>query len=194
MNNLLLINFIAYFGLIIFFIIPFRQYYNKYFFYFLVLGLASPIPVIIYHITGMAPFRFSLPFIIMAPAALIFYEPKKYILQIVIFSILLSILSPFIDRDTNTYIKLAGHFTSFMILTMRFSSRFFKKNILNIFLLMLVCYELLTVLKTIQHVYFSEVTIINFYIASSFQILMGIFFIVFKADSPKLSFKVSRLN
>jgi len=167
---------------------PFKQYKGRYFFYFLILALADPFALINYSFIGIPHY-----FIHSIAGLLLLYSfdsivyVKKYLLANIIF-ILAFFLFLFL-LDNLLYLILALH----LLILYRFIRlsllNTFNKNELNIFLLVLVFYEISVAVKTIVFISRTDLGIIFFYLTLSFQILVAIFFTIFREDSSPLKLK-----
>jgi len=181
---------IAYISIFFWLFPPFRQYKGRYFYYFLILALSDPLALIVVSLIGILPL-----FIHAIAGLLLLYSfdsieyLKKYLLANMVF-ILAFFLFLFL-LDNLLYLILALH----LLILYRFIRlsllNTFSKNELNIFLLVLVFYEISIVVKTIVFVSGTNLGIIFFYLTLSFQILFAIFFTIFREGSSflKLKFK-----
>ena len=167
---------------------PFRQFKGRYFYYFLILALADPINILSISIIGVP--NYSVHSIM---GLLLFYSigtgenEKKYMLANMIF--MLAFFLFLFLLDNLLYLILTLH----LLILYRFLRlsllNTFSKYELNIFLLMLVFYEISVVVKTIVFISGTNLGVIFFYLTLSFQILVAIFYTIFREDSSPLMLK-----
>ena len=167
---------------------PFRQYNGRYFYYFLILALSDPLALINYSFIGI-----SHHFIHSIAGLLLLYSfdsieyLKKYLLANIIF-ILAFFLFLFL-LDNLLYVILTLH----LLILYRFIRlsllNTFNKNELNIFLLVLVFYEISAIVNLIVFISKTNLGVVFYYLTLSFQILVAIFFTIFREDSSLLKLK-----
>ena len=169
---------------------PFRQYKGRYFYYFLILALSDPLAIIGVSLIGI-PYHF----IHSVAGLLLLYSfdsieyVKKYMLANMIF-VLAFFLFLFL-LDNLLYLILTLH----LLILYRFLRlsllNTFSKNELNIFLLVLVFYEISAIVNLIVFISKTNLGFVFYYLTLSFQILVAIFFTVFREDSSILKLKFS---
>ena len=174
---------LVYIGVVVWAIVPLRQYRQKYFLYFL------------FH-SGT---NFFFPtFSFLALCSLLNYRTiKKY----GIILILLFIITCIIGLDNNI-LGIPGYHAvaislsiihSFILLIFlkQFMTTFYaKQNLVDIFSLLLIFYEIMNIAKFLNYLTGFTNDYFYFNITTSFEILIGIFFIIFKADNKRLVFQL----
>jgi hypothetical protein len=114
---------------------------------------------------------------------------KKYLKAgigiIVLFLILLFTVKNLI------FIILFIHSVILYIFLNRVTLSIYKTSELNIFILILIFYEISLIVNFIVFISNTNLGIIFFYLTVSFQILVAIFFTIFRDDSPHLKIKLN---
>ena len=171
---------------------PFRQYKGRYFYYFLILALADPINILSISIIGVPNY-----FVHSIISLLLFYSigtgenEKKYMLANMIF--MLAFFLFLFLLDNLLYLILTLH----LLILYRFLRlsllNTFSKNELNLFLLVLIFYEISAIVNLIVFISKSNLGVVFYYLTLSFQILVAIFFTIFGEDSSvlKLKFRIT---
>ena len=167
---------------------PFRQFKGRYFYYFLILALSDPFALFNYSFIGLPHY-----FIHSIAGLLLLYSfdsivyVKKYLLANIIF--ILSFFLFLFLLNNLLYVILTLH----LLILYRFIRlsllNTYRNNELNIFLCTLVFYEISVVVKTIVFISGTNLGVIFFYLTLSFQILVAIFFTVFREESSILKLK-----
>lgn len=183
-----IINTIVIIDLIVWLIIPLRQYKTKLFLYFLILGLLDPIQYAIGQIFQSNIMAIYLFGSVAMLYGVLFNTKVKIKIWLMIFFAVLVLITMYYSGSSLIILQIIIHsiiFISFLrILVVYYSSN--RKLLL--FHLVLVVYEFSLLLKFF--VYMNEVGVgpIYYYVTTAFQILIGIFFLfVNELNSPKLS-------
>ncbi len=167
---------------------PFKQFKGRYFYYFLILALADPINIFSISIIDVPNY-----FVHSIIGLLLFYSistgenEKKYLIANIIF-ILAFFLFLFLLNNL-LYLILTLHLLILYRFIRQVLINTYSKNELNIFLSALVFYEISVAVKTIEFISGTDLGIIFFYLTLSFQILVAIFFTIFREDSSPLKLK-----
>lgn len=192
-----IINFLTYGSVFIWIIIPFRQYRQRYFFYFLFLACTDIFTISLRVIFHSGSNFFYAPFSYLALVSLLnseFIKKHRVILSLAfLFVCALSLNNNIFGISTVQMTGLtlsALDFLIFLILLKGFIINFVKSNHINVFLLVLIFYEIMDTAKFLN--YFTGFTndYLYFNISNSFEILFGLFFIIFKADDRRLLFRI----
>ncbi len=193
MNNLL---FLIYLGVIVWAIVPIRQFKTKYFFYFLFwvsADIATLLARLVFH-SGTN--FFYAPCSFLALCALLEY---KYIKKYLIPSTILFIIICAISIDTSIRgipeFQRMGisiciiHLMILLVFLKQFITAYIKKNLINIFLIILIFSEIMTVTKFLNYLTGFTNDYLYYNITNSFEIIFGVFFVIFKADNKRLIFQ-----
>ena len=185
---MLILKSIAYITIIVWLIIPIRQFKTRFFLFFLVLGLLDPIAYSLGHILKLnttVPYLFG-TIILLYPAL---FEIKKQIkLGLVLILFTAGIIVVFYAMNISLIIQIVIHFIIFVSFLKVMVVFFSENRKLLLFHLMLVLYEFSLLLKFF--VFYNEVGVgpAYYYATTSFEIMIGIFFIFFnEVNGPKLS-------
>lgn len=171
---------------------PFRQFKGRYFYYFFILALSDPVNLISVNLIGV-PYHFihSIAGLLLLYSINSIEYVKKYLFANMFF-ILTFFLFLFL-LDNLLYLILTLH----LLILYRFLRlsllNTYSKSELNIFLFMLVFYEISVIVNLIVFISKTNLGVVFFYLTLLFQILVAIFFTIFREDSSvlKLKFKTT---
>lgn len=110
----------------------------------------------------------------------------KLAISLTLIFLILSLLYPFYAMNIGSLIIAFSRFIIFLIFIKITIHSVAATSKLNIFYLMIILEEITLVLKISAGALFSTTGIQFFIVTTAFQILIGIFFIVFREDSPSL--------
>lgn len=184
--NLAYISF--YISIIIWAIIPFRQVGKKYFYYFLLFAILDPIILFVRIELHSTTNYLYLPFSFLILASIQNTDfLKKYRIYIFVLFILISIVSlnNFIMDKFFLFMGII-HLLIFLKFIKNFIISFVKDNTVNIFLILLVFYEITIVAKNFNILSGLTDAHTYFVITSIFEAFIGLFFCIFKSDNPRL--------
>jgi len=158
---------------------PFKQYKTDFFYFFLILALSDPLKLgthyFLYNL-HINIYVLSLAFAFLLISSLVSSRKQKY------FFIILSILTTVIafiysSRSKSVLILLiAAHLIIVFILVFFLIKHIEKNKAINLFLILLVTYEFINVVKLIAGLLSGEQGVISFYMASFAQLFFGISF------------------
>lgn len=180
-------------SILIWIVPPVRQFKNRYFYFFLVLSLSGIISYFlrkVFFSTSNFPFLLSAFLQIVALQNTSFRKRyNRYQLPIMfLFLVAVVIIN---NRMFELYMITFLH----VIILFYIISHFFYHNIrskeLNLFFIVLVLYQTLSVFKFINVVVLVYDSAFFFIVTFSFQILIGLFFCFVRPDNPKFSFKLT---
>lgn len=165
-----------------------RQFRTFYFYYFLILALSDPAATVIEMLNKDFIVYLYLVTGILCIWSLLEEELRKKIWIYALSGAVL--LAAFLYYTLNNYdivlsFFLVLRFIVLLQLLKRFVISFATENLLNIYLLLLMFYELMIISKIYN--YFSQFTQAYeyYFITTAFQVLIAIFFIIFRTDDPK---------
>ena len=189
---------LTYIGVVIWAIVPLRQYKQKYFLYFLFTAYPDVITVFARFFFHSKTNFFFPTFSFFALCSLLDYNTmKKYGIILILFFVVICIVGL-----NNTTLSIPEHrmvamslsiihsFILFIFLKQFITTFYTKQNLVNIFLFVLIITEIMYVIKFLNYLTGFINGYLYFNITTSFGILFGIFFIIFKADSPRLVFQL----
>lgn len=172
----------------------FRQYRNNIFYFFLFLGISDPLSLLYIKITHSSPVYIT---VVVAP--LLFYSinidrKKKFtISKIEIFVFILTAVLLFFISNLDI-ILLIVHLLILIRILYKIIIELHYKQIVSIFNMVLAFYMTTSVISLIIYLNGDHQGINLFYINLAFQILIAIFFALFKEDHPKLIYNVTPAN
>jgi len=167
---------------------PFRQFKGRYFYYFFILALSDPVNLLSVTLIGIPYY-----FIHSIAGLLLLYSfdsieyVKKYLIANIIF--ILSFFLFLFLLNNLLYVILTLHLLILYRFIRQALINTYSKNELNIFLFLLVFYEISIVVKTIVFVSGTNLGIVFFYLTLLFEILVAIFYTIFREDSSPLMLK-----
>ncbi len=171
-----------------------RQYGNKFFYFFLILAMADPISLFsksVFNYNINVPFFFFTSYLL-----LISIQTKETIIKkrkLIIIVLILVISSLFMNFPINLY--NGGMIIIYILIFFQFFVIFVKTNVeekaVDIFLVILMFYALTSILKLTNLFFGLSNAIAYFYLTTIFQLLIGLYFSIFKADNPKNLIKIN---
>ena len=175
-------------------IIPFRQRHEKYFMYFLFNAISDPLTLllrIVFH-SGSNIFYIAYPILILA-ALRSRKTWKKYWVFYIIGSIIFSIIiEKYFNFTTEIIIDTIFHSMILYIFLKAFVLKVIKTQKLNIFIFLLIFTELLIITKDISLLTGFTNGYVYFYLTNGLQLLIGIFFYIFKENDRRIEFQFSK--
>ena len=190
---MLIAKIITYASIIIWLLPAIRQYKGKYFYYFLILALSDPVDIFCGNVLNLPNY------IIHSIAAILLYysigTSTQSFLKYWKFNLLFIVVFLF------TLFTVPNLLFLILILHILILSKFIKQSVillhqsgeLNYFLLVLIFYEITALLKVIVFISGTDTGIMFFYFTVSFQILVALFFTIFREDSSILTLKLKTL-
>ncbi len=196
MSPILLLNMslaavIVYVSSIVWILPVFRQYDTRLRYFFLVLGLADPITLFLVEILPLkAGITHSIATLLLLYTLNITYSDRakiifKDLLIIALFTFALFLPNLF-------YLTLLLHLVIFVKLLIYILKNVHQNGILDIFYSILLFYDVTVIIKIATFLSGTHQGYILTYIALAFQILIALFFIIFREDSPILKIKFNR--
>ncbi len=180
-------------GIVVWLVIPIRQYKTRYFWFFLILGLTDPVSFIAaksFHTTSAQ--KFYVFFDILFFFSVIEY--KKITALKILFYLAIIGLGYF---SFTHYWEYGDFFITailflVLIILLRQSFQFvIKKGCINIFHVGLVFYQALSVFKFLNLLLFFSTGIWFFFLSTAVQILLGVFFAMYREDDPRFLIRVT---
>jgi hypothetical protein len=169
----------------------FRQYKGNYFYYFLILALSDPLNIFFGSVLGILQGGH----IHSVLSILIFYSIgttgqnflKNWIFHLIFILCFLYVL---FFMETQPQLVLVIHFLVLYKFIKNAIIHLHNTNLLNFFYLILIFYEITLIVNLIVLIGRTDTGYILFYITASFQILIALFFAIFREDSSLLSVRV----
>jgi len=172
----------------------FRQHKCNIFYFFLLLGLADPLATLLLYI-----FHFNNSYLFVSIAPFLFYSVginrtlKFKINSVEVFVFSLTFLLLFIIPNLDI-ILLIVHLLTLIRIIYKIIIQLHLSMQINTFYLVLAFYMLSSIASLIIYLNGGHQAIILFYINLSFQILIAIFFSIFREDHPKLTYNISPVD
>ena len=189
---------LVYIGIVLWAIVPLRQYKQKYFLYFLFWSYADVVTVFARFFFHSNTNFFYPSFSFLALCSLLDYKTiKKYGIILIILFVIICIVSlndstfgipeP---RIVTISLSIIHSFILLIFLKQFITTFYTKQNVVNVFLLILIFNETTNVTKFLNYLTGFTNDYYYYIITSIFEILFGIFFIIFKADNKRLVFQL----
>jgi hypothetical protein len=164
----------------------FKQYRTPYFYTFLIYGLNSIVSFVAIH---LVPIKNQLinPIFTMLIIFSLIQKSRKNIIIILISTTILIAVEFKIHDHYSLLINAVLHSVILFIILLHFTKAITEENIINLFLVLFIAYEISHVLKNL--VVFSDLVngIVLFYITTFFQIFFGVMFIFININTKKYS-------
>lgn len=185
---------ILYFIAVIVWVLPVLRHWNrKFFYYFLVLGISDPISLLFRIVIGypLPQVFYSLSAFLLL-VALLRIDKKKFLYILVLLGslILISSSTLYNNRYIDTIIVAVFHGLIFFVILKLFALNNVETYSFNFFYILLIFYELTTILKLLLITIGTTDAIAYFLTTTVFQILFGLYFAIFREDDQRLIFKL----
>lgn len=187
---MLSISTIYYVSIIVWIFPIIRQYNTRLFYFFLILGLSDPLNLFLVSILKIKP-----GIIHCVAAILLFYSlglTERLKLKISFTDILAAVLFMFAVFFADLlYLTLALHLLILARVFQMLIIPLHNKSVLNIFYLVLIFYEITLVVNLFTLIRGGVSGLSLYYITIIFQLLIAIFFSIFKENDPPIMIKIS---
>jgi hypothetical protein len=181
-----LAKIIVYISILIWLLPPFRQIKGGYFLYFLILGYSDPLTLFFLWHLKLNPIYTHL-IIALALTISIFYYTKILKIRWVVFLVLLFVLSLWLCDKNTLFIPIAI-FRILIVWQLFVSSanEILLKHKINLYLSVLIFYELTSILKYIAVEINYTNGIYMFYLTLAFEMIICVFFIFYNLENSPL--------
>lgn len=180
---------IFFFGSVILWLLPpIRHNKGSFFLFFLILALLDPVSYIYAKFFQSSNLWIYILFYFLLIVSVVSKEVLvRYKYSFILITVLL-LLSFIYNLPPNYYfiIIVLEHLTLLLIFIKNLITTFANDRKINLFYLMLVIYELLSIFKFFNLLIGFADAIAFFIITSIFQIAFGLFFSIFREDNPRL--------
>lgn len=164
-----------------------KQYRTELFWYFLALAASDPISFIFYYAKILGLYKGYNIFAFLTLLSLYgFYRKKTFVRIILLVSFILLILSLLSSVSTQQKTIVLLHVIIFLFFVVKSTKFIADSGKVNIFHIFLMLYETSIILKTLAVLTNSNNGVTFFYATSSFEILIAIFFSMFKENDSRL--------
>jgi hypothetical protein len=174
---------------IILWVLPlYKQYKTSYFVYFLILSLADPVKIFMILVFRLGPDRFTWEIVLLLLVSLIQNKKIKWVLTgISIIGLVLSLFYKF-DKNTLLYLTFAIHIIIWGNMILLLLKRMVEFQSLNLFLSLLVLYELITIFRYLAIILNNESGGLSNYIGGICQFLFAILFTFININTKDFAF------
>jgi hypothetical protein len=187
-----LAKIIAYISILVWLLPPFKQLKGGYFLYFLISGYSDPLAILLGEVFKLDPYYTHLLIAFLLSISILFYSKKlnsKWIASL----ILLLMLSLWLgDKNTIFIPIIIFRFLIILQLLNSFANEFLLKQRINIYLSVLIFYEITIMLKYAAVGCNYSLGIYFYYLTSVFGMLICLFFIFYNLqNSPLIKLRFS---
>lgn len=183
-----LINYIHYITIIVWLLIPIRQYTTRFFLFFLILALVDPFLLGIYQFVQINSILYYLFCAIILLYPTLFEIKKSIRIILIVFFLILSFTMLQFSIIDAILIQIIIHLMIFIFFLNLLVIYYSRNRQLLLFHLILVIYQFSVLLKFFVYYSKAEFGEIYFFATTAFEILIGLFFILFNENnSPKFS-------
>lgn len=182
-----IIQYISLFQAIVWLLPVFRQKNSSVFFYFLILA-SDIISPVLWEVFEFAPYKFITALALLIPFSLYkeFFR-KNLIYFFFVFIIGFLVIYAFDSPDLQ-FIQFPAHLFAFVIFCREVIIKYFYNRTIDFYYIVFVFYEISFLLKLITLITDTNTGVNYYFITTLFQVLIGIFFIIFKEDSPSVTY------
>ncbi|NJD22586.1 MAG: hypothetical protein FIA82_07955 [Melioribacter sp.] len=156
---------------------PIKQYKSDYFYFFLILAFLDVMQPVVFFFLHMDPRHVAIIFLLFLISSLPSSHKQRYFFIILGIFTSVFFLGFSFQNSTLTLIRMAMHVIIVIILINSFVKYTLKVKAVNLFLIILITYELITVFKFIAGILSFEEGAFSYVIATFIQIFFGIAFL-----------------
>ncbi len=152
-----------------------KQRNTDYFYFFFVLAMADPLRLLIYQLCGILPISY---FPLFSFFLILSLSKKKYYLFISAAAVILTLMPNIFHWPNNIVylITAINHTVLLLIFINTIAGNLIKKKTVNLFMILIIFYEIITVYKLAAYIVNLNKGGISFYLGTAIQIGFGILF------------------
>ncbi len=166
---------------------PFRHYKTELFWYFLILAITDPITVLFQYLMILRTYNCYLFFSFLTLVALSRLSRNKRIGKVILVTVFILLIVSFLVASKFSYIvNILIHIMIFLLFVSRSIYFIAENGKVNLFHIIILLYESSLILKVLTLITDANTGLAFFYVTSFFQILIAIFFTIFREDDNKL--------
>ena len=190
---MILSNIIYYLSILIWGIIPFRQYKRRLFLFFLILAIMDPIAISIVTLFHTSSYSIYIPLLVLSIFSLFEVKTIKNNIYLFILILVASIICSCFGSTNLLIIYLMLLNLVIFIIFLKFALiELSKEEHINLFYFMLCVYQISLLLRYMLMIINIRTGLIFFYISLFFEVLIGTYFIIYnEVTSPKIKLKLS---
>jgi len=167
-----------------------RQYKGNYFIFFLILALADPIAMFC-----VAVFNIQPTFIHAIVAICLFYSidtvrKEFWRLRLLNLIIIVTFIIALLLQANPPFLILIFHFLILFVFIKKLMLKLYQLGEFNWFYLILIFYEITALVNLIVFISGAEIGIFYYYLTVAFQLLVAIFFTIFREESQLLRIRL----
>lgn len=177
---------ITIFGAFVWLLPPIRNRGTEFFYLFLVYAVSDPIKIFAFYVFNVNAYIL----VIILNSLLITSLLKSKLNQIVLTAVSVIITMVFVSFNAPKFlyelVSTILHFALAIILLIKLTDRMALNKSLNLFLMLLLTYEVITVLKRIYQIIDPLYGNMSFYLGTIFQIMLGIMFVFINVNTKNI--------
>ena len=152
-----------------------KQRNTEFFYFFFILAISDPLRLLIYQLFGIPPGSY---FPLVSFLLILCFTKRKYFIYISAAAVILTLLPNIFHWPHNTIflITLINHGALLFLFTIMLFTKLIKLRAINLFLFLIIFYEIISVFKLAAFVLSPTKGAISFSLATAVQIVFGILF------------------
>ena len=172
----------------VFWIFPaIRNYRTKLFLYFLILAISDPLAIsAVFFVPGISTILYVLLAFLLVASLRNFFSTKKLYVGILVLFFLMGVAAIFFPVNIRYIVNMSEHTCVAFIFIGLLLSYVALNSKVKVFHIVLVLYEISIILKVLFIVLNVELGISYFYTTSIFEMLIAVFFSIYKETDNKL--------
>ncbi len=191
-DQMFYIKIFIFLNVVVWLFIPLRQINTRYFWLFLTLAITDPFSIIVGRSLNLVLSQFYVPFSILYFFSIIDYKKISAYKIFFFLAIIVAGYFSFVHYWEYSLLFITIMLLLILILLIKQSFQFvIEKGSLNIFHILLVFYQMLNVLKFFSLMNYFSTGIWFFFFSNILQIFIGIFFLTYREDNPKLLIRIA---
>jgi hypothetical protein len=183
MRNILIL--ISYSALLVWLLPPIKQFRTKFFLYFFILAISDPVNIILYRLYSVNVWQCHIFFSSLTIFSLIEINNRKALLFFIpLILVVISVLFG-MSIDTMQNIAALNILLAAMIIAKDFIIQIKETEKINIFYIVLLFYNISTVIKILFFISYSKTGYLYFFLTNIFQILIAVYFSIYNVNNSK---------
>lgn len=165
-----------------------KQRNTDYFYFFFILAMADPLRLLIYQLCGILPISY---FPLFSFLLILSLSKKKYYLFISAAAVILTLMPNIFHWPNNILylITTINHTVLLLIFINTIAGNLIKKKTVNLFMILIIFYEIITVYKLAAFVVSLNKGGISFFLGTAIQIGFGILFSFINVSTKEFKLK-----
>lgn len=171
---------------------PLTNRKSRYFFFFAIMALSDPVRLLLLYTLKLNPVKLSATIVLLLLSSLVTKKNLRNILIGLSAVVTLLFVSINVPRNILLDSSCLVHFFIIYVIIDSFIRQFNENHSVNLFLILLITYEFIAILKYIAAILSYEEGAISFYLATFIQIFFGILFSFVNVNTKNFSIASER--